>query len=50
MANIAYSNKYSAVQEPPNYAFNKIVYIRGTKEGYSNIKERADSYLLSTRN
>lgn len=50
MAGISYSNKNAAIQEPPKYAFNKIIYIRGTKEGYSNIKEQADNYLLSTRN
>ena len=47
---IAFENKNAAVQEPEDYAFKKIVYIRGTKEGYNKIKPQADNYLLSTRN
>ncbi len=34
---ISKQNNYNLLQEPPNYAFNKIVYIRGTKEGYKKI-------------
>lgn len=52
MGKIAYSNVAKAreiLQTPPDYGFHKIVYIRGTKEGYSNIKAQADGYFSSSR-
>ena len=47
---VAYKNLNSILQEPPDYGFKRIIYIRGTKEGYQNIKPLADSYFSSSRN